>query len=115
MLSAILLVVGLSISFGQLGIRAGVNFSNVNIKFGGLELSADSKLGFHDGLVYDLNVGNKITFRPGALFSMKGTQAEDITTGETTSTSFDYLEIPLSFVYTPSEDGRGLFIDRDPI
>ncbi len=99
LLFSFLLIAGFAISSeAQIGIRAGLNISKFVYDGDGLNLSADSRVGFHIGVVKDFVVSEKLGFRPGVLYSIKGAKSNDNTS------NFQYLEIPLDFVYKIGEE-----------
>jgi len=85
------------------GIRAGVNFSNVNGKD-----AADDKLenkllpGFNAGVNVEIPVADEFFVQPGLLFTTKGAKAKE-GDGKTT---IGYIELPINFLYKP-ELGTG--------
>jgi hypothetical protein len=88
-------------SFAQtsLGLRAGVNFQNLNGKdFDGDNLDNKIKVGFNAGLTADIPVaGPDYYFQPGVLFTTKGAKAE----GSDDKINISYIEVPLTFLYKP--------------
>ena len=88
------------------GLRAGVNFANLNgensegNKF-------DNKLapGFHVGVNYEMPVATDFYLQPGLLYSVKGAKSNN----NDIRTSLGYVEVPLNFVYKP-ELGMGKLI-----
>lgn len=84
-----------------LGVRAGLNLANQSFSADGLDISPDAKIGFQLGVVYGVAVNETITFRPGLLFSTKGSSLTQEFLGEEfeSTSSFNYLEVPLDFVY----------------
>lgn len=88
------------------GIRAGVNFQNINGKnSNGDKLSNDLKTGFNAGVNAEIPVGIDFVVQPGLLFSTKGAKY-DIANVETTR-NISYIEIPVNFIYKPElGDGR---------
>lgn len=82
------------------GIRAGVNFQNLNGEDGdGDDLDFKLKTGFHIGVDADIPVAPEFYFRPGVLFSTKGAKLDD---PSDTKINLSYIEVPLSFVYKPT-------------
>ncbi|HLN52511.1 MAG TPA: outer membrane beta-barrel protein [Lentimicrobium sp.] len=86
------------------GVRAGVNFQNIN----GKDASGDAlenKLitGFNIGANYEIPVGTDIYFQPGLLFSTKGGKS----TGEILGVKYDSkvmtsnIEVPLNIIFKP--------------
>ena len=88
------------------GIRAGVNFHNLNGKdFNDDKLENKLKTGFHAGVNAEIPVGIDFYLQPGLLFTTKGAKAE---VGDT-KINLSYLELPINFVYKP-ELGEGRMI-----
>lgn len=88
------------------GIRAGVNFQNLNGKdFNDDNLENKLKTGFHAGVNAEIPVGIDFYLQPGLLYSTKGAKAE---VGDT-KINLSYLELPVNFVYKP-ELGNGRVI-----
>src|SRR5688572_30155329 len=86
------------------GIRAGVNFQNINGNDGnGEKLKNDLLTGFNIGLNAEIPVGVDFYFQPGLLYSLKGAKSEDVILGQSFNTTLkiSYLEIPLNFLYKP--------------
>lgn len=100
------------ISNAQLGVRAGLNISSYSFKASGTTVSADSKVGFHFGIVNDFKLTDKITFRPGLLYSGMGGKFTVL--DESITSNLNYLNIPLSFVYNFTTDDKGFFAELGP-
>lgn len=88
------------------GIRAGVNFQNLN----GKDENDDSwnnklKTGFNAGVNAEIPVGIDFYLQPGLLFSTKGAKLED----SDTKLNLSYLELPINFIYKP-ELGAGRMV-----
>jgi hypothetical protein len=85
------------------GIRAGVNFQNLN----GRDEDDDKldnklKTGFNAGVNAEIPVGIDFYLQPGVLFSTKGAKANE---GDF-KVNLSYVEIPVNFIYKP-ELGEG--------
>jgi opacity protein-like surface antigen len=96
------------------GIRAGVNFQNLNGKDRNDEkLDNKLKTGFNAGVNAEIPVGIDFYLQPGLLFSTKGAKYEisGPTNGSTidVKTNLSYLELPINFIYKP-ELGQGRMI-----
>ena len=99
-----------SVGFSQLGIRGGLNMSNVSISTDGFTISPSSKIGFHAGITYDANIGTNLTLRPGLLYSTQGYEIEGFG-----SVSTNYINIPINFVKEfGGEAESGFFIQGGP-
>jgi len=81
------------------GVRAGVNFQNINGKDGdGDDLDYKLKTGFHVGVTADVPIAPEFYVQPGLLFSLKGAKFDD---AADTKINISYLEIPVNFLYKP--------------
>lgn len=69
-----------SLQAQSFGVKAGVNFQNMNTKANGKSKSFDLGSRFHIGVDYDIPIAPDFYFQPGLLFSTKG--ANDIFSGE---------------------------------
>jgi hypothetical protein len=79
------------------GIRAGVNFQNINGEdAAGNDLKNDLLTGFHAGVNAEVPIGSGFYLQPGALYSMKGAKATD-----GSKVKLSYVEVPVNFVYKP--------------
>ena len=88
------------------GIRAGVNFQNLNGKDAeGDKLENKLKTGFNAGVNAEIPVGIDFYLQPGLLFSTKGAKAN---AGDAT-TNLSYVELPVNFIYKP-ELGTGRMV-----
>ena len=86
------------------GIRAGVNFQNINGRDENDEkLKNDILTGFNVGVNAEIPVGIDFYFQPGLLYSIKGAKSEDVILGQPINTTLkiSYLEVPLNFLYKP--------------
>jgi hypothetical protein len=101
LLMAVMAIVVTAVSAQGLGLRGGVNFSNL----AGDGVLDDSKMltGFHVGLDYEIPVAPDFYFAPGLLYSTKGNKyeaSEGDASGEMKRV-LNYLEVPLNLVYKP--------------
>lgn len=84
------------------GIRAGINFQNLNGKdVTGDKLENDLKVGFNAGITADIPVAAPDYFvQTGLLFSTKGAKFNDGLGGDT-KVNLSYLEVPITLLYKP--------------
>lgn len=90
-----------SMSFG---VRAGVNFQNVNGKdSNGDQLDNTIIPGFNAGVNVEIPVGTDIYFQPGLLYSTKGDKSTEtfLLQEITKKLSVSYVELPLNVVFKP--------------
>ena len=113
---ALLMAAGFSASAQEdvkFGVKAGVNFAN----FGGDVENADSRTGFHAGVVAEFKLSENFSVQPELLYSQMGAKTEDSQTilgvnyrSEATS-KFDYISLPILAKYYVIE---GLSIEAGP-
>ena len=96
------LVLSTTAMFAQttFGVRAGVNFQNMNGKSGGDKMENALKTGINIGVNAEMGVAPDFYFQPGLLFSTKG--ANDLMEMDDFSINISYLELPLNLVYKPT-------------
>ncbi|MBD0296321.1 MAG: PorT family protein [Flavisolibacter sp.] len=93
------------------GLRAGVNFQNINGKnASGAELKNSLMTGFHAGVNAEIPVGTGSYLQPGMLFSKKGTELKS--TNE--KVKLNYIEVPLNFIYKPALGTGNLLLGFGP-
>jgi hypothetical protein len=81
------------------GVRAGVNFQNLNGEDAtGDKLDNKLKTGFHAGVNAEIPVGVDFYVQPGVLFSLKGAKADD----SDDKINLSYVEVPVNFIYKPA-------------
>ncbi len=84
------------------GIRAGVNFQNLNGKDGdGDKLENRLTTGFQVGVNAEIPVATDFYVQPGLLWSTKGARGENSGLTEDLKVQLSYLEIPVNFLYKP--------------
>ena len=86
------------------GLRAGVNFQNINGKDeNGDKLENDLLTGFNIGINAEIPVGVDFYFQPGLLYTIKGAKSKEVILGQTIKgkMKISYLELPLNFLYKP--------------
>ncbi|MBK9256526.1 MAG: PorT family protein [Saprospiraceae bacterium] len=98
--------------YSQFSVRAGINSSNEKYSAEGNSISFSSKLGFHVGIMTHAKLSEKLSFRPGLLYSQRGSKIELFQTEVTHN--LNYLDIPLSFTYHVKSQDNGLFIEFGP-
>ena len=102
------------------GVKAGVNFSTFSATFDNLTGTSASLTGFHVGGVVDLRFNKSFSIQPGILYSTKGgssttTEDDGQAIGLTASKiTFNYLEIPINFLYHAAVRKGSIFIGGGP-
>jgi len=111
--SLLLTVPALAQSDVTFGIRAGVNFQNLNGKdIDGDKLENDLKTGFNVGVNAEIPVGIDFYLQPGLLFSTKG--AKYNFQGIEATRNISYLELPINFLYKPELGDGHLLLGFGP-
>ena len=86
------------------GVRAGVNFQNINGKdYDGNKLTNNLIPGFHIGANAEIPLVTEFYIQPGLLFSTKGAKMDINDNGNkyTQTTHLAYMELPVNFLYKP--------------
>jgi hypothetical protein len=100
-----------------MGIHAGATLANYKAEALGINLDADSKVGFMVGVMADFKVSKNFSFQPALNYLQKGgiLNVDEGDAGSTKTTlNLDYLELPLNFLYNvPSKSGN-FFIGAGP-
>ncbi len=82
-----------------LGVRAGVNFQNINGKDNsGDKLEGKLKTGFHAGVNAEIPIATDFFIQPGVLFSTKGARDKD---NSDIKQNISYIEVPVNLLYKP--------------
>lgn len=93
------------------GVRAGVNFTNINGDDGdGHDYENKLKPGFHIGVNAEIPVASDFYLQPGLLFSTKGAKDKE---GDG-KTNVSYLEVPINFLYKPTLGAGKLLLGFGP-
>jgi len=80
------------------GLRAGVNFQNINGKDAlDNKLQNDLLTGFNAGINVEIPVGTGTYIQPGALYTIKGAKLED----DGGKVKIAYVDIPVNLIYKP--------------
>lgn len=80
------------------GIRAGVNFQNLNGEFLGTDMDNKIKTGFNVGVNAEIPLADEFYLQPGLLFTTKGADLDD---NNNSKFNISYLELPVTFLYKP--------------
>ena len=98
------------IAFGQavrLEFKAGASLSNQSVKTLGMAVKSTNLLGFHAGVIFNIDVTDEISIQPGAFYSNKGYQYNQALSNGTQTVpkpiigkiQLNYLEAPLNVIY----------------
>jgi hypothetical protein len=84
------------------GLRAGVNFQNLNgDDYNGDDLDNKIKTGFHIGANAEIPIAKDFYIQPGVLFSTKGARHDNFIGGNDLKVNLSYIEIPVNLLYKP--------------
>lgn len=115
--TALLTMTALMLGAQGLGLRAGVNFQNINGKDAlGDQLENDLIAGYHAGLNVEVPLAPDFYFQPGIMYSTKGTQDNSQFLGQDINSKMvlGYLEVPLNLVYKPLLGTGNLILGLGP-
>lgn len=77
----------------QFGLKAGVNFSNMNSD---IFLNSSTRTGFHFGLFTEIPLESKWSFQPEVLYASQGAEAEVSMEGNPrVKYQLDYIQVPI--------------------
>ena len=87
-----------SLSFAQLGFRAGVNLSDQSYSnTSGSTFEANGKIGYLIGINYKLDFSAPIALRTGIEYALKGSSIK--INGAEANSNFSYMEVPIDVIY----------------
>ena len=99
------------------GLRAGVNFQNINGKdFTGDKKTNDLVTGYHVGANVEIPIATDFYVQPGVLFTTKGAKADRDYLGQSANitTTLSYVEVPVNFLYKPALGSGKLLLGFGP-
>jgi len=101
----------------RFGINAGAVLANLKGEESGEEQKLDSKIGITAGIRADVPLSENFSFRPGLNFVQKGGKEEFdfLGTQIKSTTTLNYLELPLNFVYNASAGKGKFFFGAGPV
>lgn len=113
---ALLLVCG-SPAFAQqpaaFGVKAGVNFANLNFEGEDADVNFDRRTGLVAGLFVVVPTNSQFALQAEALYSQKGAQFEE--DGFTSKVKLNFLEVPvLARFSTPASNGTSFHVFAGP-
>ncbi|MGF7036886.1 porin family protein [Mucilaginibacter lappiensis] len=102
----------------KVGIKAGVNFSNVTMKDeNGNQINTQSVPGILLGLTVDIPVSGNFYIQPAAQYSRKGYKQETggfYGSASNFKVNASYIELPVSLLYKPRLGGGNLLLGAGP-
>jgi len=117
MLAALILTVGVSSASAQtspsFGVKAGVNFANLDFSGDDVDVSFDQRMGLSAGAFVLAPMSETFGFQIEGLFSQKGAKFEE--EGFEESIEFDWFEVPVLARYTiPSSTNTSFHLFAGP-
>jgi len=101
----------------KFGVQAGATFYSFKDKIETLTLNADPKVGVTVGVIASLPISRSIAFMPSLNFTQKGGSLSGFTDSADQIKihyTFNYLELPLNFVYNIPVKGGEIFVGAGP-
>jgi opacity protein-like surface antigen len=89
-----IVAVGFTANAQQFGVKAGLNFSNINVNSQGISASADGRTSFYVGGLVDFTISDKLHIQPEVLYSAEGSKNSDIS----------FVNIPVMVKYYFTEE-----------
>lgn len=117
LLPALLLLLAAGLSAQGIGLRAGVNFQNINGKnAAGDKLENDLVAGFNAGINGEIPIAPDFYFQPGLMFTLKGAKSTGEILGQSVASklTLGYLEIPVNLVHKPALGSGRLILGFGP-
>ena len=94
------------------GITAGATFASYKISSGSYSVTSKTKTGFTLGITSSVPMGKSFSFQPALNYVQKGGKIKE---GDFSGKStFNYLELPLNFVYTAHATKGAFFVGAGP-
>ncbi|MBN1791807.1 MAG: PorT family protein [Bacteroidales bacterium] len=113
LMAATLMMTAAAYSQVSFGLRAGVNFQNLNGEDeAGDKLKNDLAIGFHIGANAEIPIAQDFYIQPGLLFSTKG--ATNVYEVDDLKASISYIELPIHFLYKPQLGSGKLIVGFGP-
>jgi opacity protein-like surface antigen len=79
------------------GIKAGATSANLKFSGNGVNISADSKIGFYGGLFVQIGVSENFAVQPELLYSLLGSKSSD--QGDDEKLNLSYVSVPVLAKY----------------
>jgi hypothetical protein len=89
------------------GIQAGAAFAKATSKYGDIKMTMDMKAGMTFGMLLHNDISDYFAIQPALNFIQKGGVNEE--SGDKTTITMNYLELPVNFLYQSKNNGKGRF------
>lgn len=108
-----------SLSAQHLGLRAGLNFTNIDVDTDGISLSFDAQTNLMFGAFFDLPLaGNAIVLSPEVSYVGRGygVELDILGTNVSSSVNLNYLDVGLlAKIMIASQESLGFYVGAGPI
>ena len=115
-LALVVLVAGTASAQEQsaaVGVKAGINFANLNFEGDGATVNLDKRKGVVGGLFVIWPAQGRVGLQTEALFSQKGAQIEE--GGDSAKIKLDYIDVPvLARFSSPVSTGTSFYVFAGP-
>ena len=106
----------------MIGVKGGVNVSNMSMSLADINYSPQSLVGFHLGPVIDFKLQKNLYLNTGLLYSLKGYNLQNVTNDQLGNASYlngkaklSYFDIPLNLAYKiPFSSKFKFFVQAGP-
>jgi hypothetical protein len=105
---ALFFLFSISATMAQIGIKGGLNFTNVSFEDANNNFEPDAKTGLHLGVFLDIEFSDFAMFRPGLIYNTRGYKL-----GNSTD-SYNYFDVPLNIAVALGGKNNGLVIEAGP-
>jgi hypothetical protein len=99
----------------QFAFTAGATFSSFKVTASGISVTSDIKVGFTLGEIISFPLGSKLCFQPALYLTQKGGVLKSEQENITERATYNYLELPLDFIYYPNNKHNGFFAGAGPV
>ena len=96
------------------GATIGASFASYKVKSGDVSVASHVKPGFSIGLSSFIVLNKNFSFQPSLNFVQKGGILKDASESTTHKSTFNYLELPLNFIYNTHSAAGKFFIGAGP-
>ena len=94
------------------GFTAGAVFASYKVSISSVSVTSKTKTGFTVGITSSIPMGKRFSFEPALNYLQKGGVIKE--TGTSDKSTFNYLELPLNFVYNAHSAKGKFFVGAGP-
>lgn len=107
-ISALLLLNYAHAQQSSFGFTAGATFASYKVTASSISITSKTKTGFTVGITSSIPMGKSFSFEPALNYLQKGGVIKE--TGTSDKSTFNYLELPLNFVYNAGSAKGKFFV-----